>query len=363
MATETSNDYIDLREVWQRLVGHKKLFLKVWVVTFVLACIWILPVPRTYVSECMLAPETDAPNAGGALSSLASSFGINMSAMNSSDAFYPMLYPDIMSTNDFIVGLLDIPVTTADGELHTDYYTYMTKHQQKTFYKLPFTWAKKQLRRLFSEKKNPGGGDGAINPRYLSEEQDQLVKGLQELIQCSVDKKTEVITITVIDQDPLIAATMADSVRVRLQNFITSYRTNKARIDMVHYSQLVADAKAAYEASVVAYSSYADSHRNASLTSVTSRQEELSNEMQVRFNTYNVMNTQLEAAKAKVQERTPAFTVLQAASVPVKPAKPKRMIFVAAMLFLATLGTAAHLFWQDVKEQLLRGAAGGGVHD
>jgi uncharacterized protein involved in exopolysaccharide biosynthesis len=42
------------------------------------------------------------------------------------------------------------------------------------------------------------------------------------------------------------------------------------------------------------------------------------------------------AAKAKIQERTPAFTVIKGAAVPIKPAGPKRMIFVALMLFFAT---------------------------
>lgn len=36
---------------------------------------------------------------------------------------------------------------------------------------------------------------------------------------------------------------MADSVRQHLQNFITSYRTNKARIDVVHYTKLAKEAK------------------------------------------------------------------------------------------------------------------------
>jgi hypothetical protein len=44
------------------------------------------------------------------------------------------------------------------------------------------------------------------------------------------------------------------------------------------------------------------------------------------------------------------FTTLTNATVPVKPAGPKRMIFVAAMLFLATCGTLAHLFRQELKE-------------
>ena len=47
-----------------------------------------------------------------------------------------------------------------------------------------------------------------------------------------------------------------------------------------------------------------------------------------------MLMAQLQAAQSKVQERTPAFTLLKGAAVPVKPAGPKRMIFVAFMLFL-----------------------------
>ena len=65
------------------------------------------------------------------------------------------------------------------------------------------------------------------------------------------------------------------------------------------------------------------------------------------------MSTQLEASKAKVQENTPAFTVLQSAYVPVKPEKPKRMLFVAGMLFLTFLGTIFYMFKEDIKNQLM----------
>ena len=41
--------------------------------------------------------------------------------------------------------------------------------------------------------------------------------------------------------------------------------------------------------------------------------------------------------KAKVQERTPAFTVVKGAAVPIKPSGPKRLIFVIGMCFVATL--------------------------
>jgi uncharacterized protein involved in exopolysaccharide biosynthesis len=55
----------------------------------------------------------------------------------------------------------------------------------------------------------------------------------------------------------------------------------------------------------------------------------------------------LEAAKAKVQDRTPAFTIIEGAAVPVKPAGPKRMIFVIGMMFLTFIGTAFYITKKD----------------
>ena len=59
------------------------------------------------------------------------------------------------------------------------------------------------------------------------------------------------------------------------------------------------------------------------------------------------MVTQYQAAKAKVQERTPAFTMIKGAAVPIKPSGPKRMIFVIAMTILAFLGTGFYILLND----------------
>ncbi|MGN1156199.1 MAG: hypothetical protein ACI4TK_08490, partial [Agathobacter sp.] len=60
--------------------------------------------------------------------------------------------------------------------------------------------------------------------------------------------------------------------------------------------------------------------------------------------------TQYQAAKAKVQERTPAFTIVKGAAVPVKATSPKRMIFVVAMLFLAFFVTAFYITKEDLMD-------------
>jgi capsular polysaccharide biosynthesis protein len=350
-------DVIDLREVIKSVWNRRRLFYKVWAVTFVLACAYIFPIPRTYTSELLLAPELGGSMTGGSLADLASTFGINMDNIQTSDAFHPELYPEVISTNSFIVGLFDVNVRTIDGEIETDYHTYLTKHQKKTFYKIPYYWAMRQIKSMIGSKSYQAIGSGQdggsrFNPKMLSEEDTKLVEKVHKLISCSIDKKTYVIKIVVEDQDPLICASMADSVRVRLQDFITAYRTSKARTDMEYYKSLLDDAKREYQQALLAYSAYADKHQNTILQAYLSERDELENNVAMKLNAFTAMNTQYEAAKAKVQERTPAFTMLKAASVPVKPDKPKRMIFVAGMLILVTFGTILYIFKEEVFAQI-----------
>ncbi len=354
MKEQNSNEYIDLREVVQKVRKAKKTFLKVWGVTFVLACVWILPIPRTYDAEVVLAPEsTETQLSGGMLGSLASSFGFNLGAAGGSDALYPMLYPDIVESSDFMVSLFDIQVRKADGSLSTDYYTYLTKHQKISFYRWPLVLLARWKKKMFPPANYAQGAKGGkIDAFRLSYDQAELVKGMKQLITCKIDKKTDVITICVTDQDPLISAMMADSVRARLQLFITDYRTSKARIDKEYYERLTVEAKAAYEEATARYGHYCDTHRDIILQSMMSDRDALENDMQMKYQTYQAMSTQLEAAKAKVQERTPAFTILQGASVPVKPQHPKRMIFILGMLILSTFGATLYVLRDELKKTI-----------
>ena len=342
MAENKTQEIINLRQVIKKIWDKRKLFYKVIPITMVVSAIYIFPVPRYYSCSVMLAPETETPGTNGMLGSLASSFGIDVGNLMSPDAISPELYPDLMESNDFIVSLFPIKVVNQDGDLKTTYLDYMQNHQAESPWSMPKTW----IVNLF--KSDDEGGNGKIDPFRLTRDQKDLVDLIMSNINCDVDKKTDVITITVTDQDPLICATMADSIRTRLQSFITDYRTNKARIDLEYYKKLASEAKQDYEKARRLYGSYADANNDIVLESFRAKQTDLENDMQLKYNTYTVLNTQLQAAVAKVQERTPAFTVLQGASVPVKPKGPRRMIFIFGMTFLACLITAFTIVRKDL---------------
>ncbi len=333
---------LDFNKVVRILYTKKMLFVKGVIISFVLSCLWILPQPRYYVSEVSLAPESGNTNMDGSITSIASSFGFNLGGAASGDAIYPLLYPDIISSSNFLVSLFDIQVINEEEDIRTDYYTYLTKHHKTSFWMWPVNWVKNQFKQLKRKQGRDGAGGNRANPFWLSEKEDDVVESLRSHIQCVVDMKTEVITITVQDQDRLICALMADSVRTRLQKYITDYRTSKVRIDAEYYKQLTDSARIEYEHSLQEYSDYADSHQNMILQAYLSERDRLEQDMQAKYNTYTAFNTQYQAALAKIQERTPAFTIIQGASVPQKPAGPKRVLFVVGMMLLTCVGISVY---------------------
>lgn len=350
MEEVNKSDYIDLRQIFKKVMTRKRLFLITLPVAFVLSSLYIVCIPRYYTTEVKLAPEVENPMSGGALGSLASTFGFDLSGMQSTDAISPMLYPDLMEDNGFVTKFFNFKVESADGEIKANYHDYLIHHQQHPWWGYITEW----LRQLMPKKKEKAIklGNGEFNPYILPRQDNEVVESIKRKIKLDVDKKTGVITATVKDQDRLICKTIADSVRSQLQAFITEYRTNKARVDLEYYKKLAAEAKRDYERARQLYGSYSDANTDVVLQSYRSKQDDLENDMQLKFNTYSALSTQLQQAKAKVQERTPAFTLLKGAEVPIKPAGPKRMLFVIGMLFLTFLGTIVWILKDELKAMM-----------
>ena len=329
---------IDLRKTIKKIWAEKRLFYKSLPIAFILACAYIFSLPRYYVTDTKLAPEMENSLGKGSLSSIASSLGFDIGEMQTTDAITPLLYPDLMEDNGFIINLLTINVKSKDGSINTTYYDYM-RNQQKEPWWLAIFSSKKEEKNVKS-----------IDAYNLSKKDDDIVSDIRDNITLHVNSKSGVISISAQDQDAYICKNLADSVREKLQAYITNYRTNKARTDFEYYKKLTLNAKQEYEKVRRQYASMADASTNVKLRSVELKMEDVENDMQLKFNTYTNLNNQLQAAKAKVQERTPAFTILKGAAVPIKPAGPKRMIFVAVITLLTFLGTAIWILRKDISE-------------
>ena len=106
-------------------------------------------------------------------------------------------------------------------------------------------------------------------------------------------------------------------------------------MDYEYYKKLCEQAKVDYENALSKYAASADAHTNMILTTYQAKVESLENDMQAKYNIYTAMSAQMQASQAKLQEVTPAFTVIESASIPHKPAGPKRMIISIFMMIMA----------------------------
>ena len=340
---------IDFGKIYKDLLKHKTLYFKVLPVAFLLAAIYALSLPNYYECTVKLSPELSSSRSTSSLASLASSFGFNLghgTAGMGTEALFPTLYPELMNSIDFKTSLFPVKVTIegdkekGEADRTMAYYDYLKDEQKSTWW----SSAIKGFFSLFGTKKQE---KETVDPFRLTKKQAAIVKALDKKIVCDVDKKTMVITISVTDQNPVIAAAMCDSVKNRLQKFITDYRTSKARVDLEYNKKIAVETKARYEKARQKYAEFADANQDVILQTVRQKQTDLENDMQLQFNAYQQVAAQLLAAEAKVQQETPAFTTLQSATVPVRKKGPKRAQMCIIFLFLAFLGTTAYILHKE----------------
>lgn len=347
---------IDFMHLFQLGWKHRKLYYIVLPIAFVIACIYAFSIPKVYKCEVMLAPELSTARSSNTLSSLARSFGLKLGSSalgGSSEALLPNLYPDLMNSVDFKTSLFDIQVCAEDSVTPKSYYDYLVNDQKRPWWSAAIGGTIGAVKDLFAKEDTID--QSRVNPFKLTKQQNRIVKALTKKVVCDVDPKTLVITINVTDQDPVICATVADSVKKRLQDFITDYRTNKARIDLEYNRKLCAESKVRYEKARQRYVEFADANQDVILQSVRTKLTDLENDMQLQFNAYQTYVAQVQNAEAQVQQETPAFMTLQSATVPLIADSPVKKKIVMVFLFLAFVCTSLYVLHKENELKTLLG--------
>ena len=351
---------VDFVKMYKDLLKHRKLYYKVLPIAFVLAAVYALAIPNFYKCTVKLSPEMSSSRTNSSLLSLASNFGFNMGKSTGgmgTEALFPTLYPDLVNSTDFKVSLFPVPVTIEGNKKKgiqdrtMSYYEYLENEQKSPWFSAILAAPGKLVGwfiSLFRQKPSDlEDQEKTVDPFRLTKKQAMIIKAINSKVLCDVDKKTMVITIQVTDQNPVIAATMADTVKTRLQKFITDYRTSKVRVDLEHYKKICEETKARYEVARQKYSEFVDANQYIILQTVRQEQVDLENEMQLQYNAYMQAAQQLVTAEAKVQEETPAFTTLQSATVPVRKAGPSRAKMCLMFVFLMFVCTSGWILYKE----------------
>ena len=319
----------------------RKFVMMVTGIFMVLGLIAALMTTKVYTSTVTLVPELGKSSSGSSLSSITSMLGLG-GAMGSAsaDAYNVTVYPEVVASTPFVTKLFDIRVTDAEEEIDTTLIGYMTR---ETFSLTGFIV--KPILSLFvtdsleiSDK---------VDVFRLTQKQANVVKALNKSIVAEVDKKTGETTISVTMDNPVVAAIVADTVCRNLKEYITEYRTRKAREDLANYQKIADESYQVYLKASRAYAYYQDHNRGLILNAAISEGTRLSNELNIASQVYSQMKLQAEAARGKLIDEKPVFAVIQPASVPLLPDNSRKKVLIIWTFLGFALSCAWVVFGKD----------------
>ncbi len=290
--------------------------------------VYALSLQKEFDANTQLMPELQSNSSlskMGGLSALAGLAGVDLNQMSSTDAVRPDLYPNIIQTLPFALSMLEQKVYVSEYKKTMRLQDYLTEKNK--------SW----IDELMGTKNTPAL---PLDPQKLSKAyeltkpQETIVKQIHERILATFDRKTGVITIHTKMPDPVVAATTAQVAVEYLKEYVTSYRTDKARKQVKFLLEQVTEAKRRYQNSEAALAAYRDRNRFLYTESAKVEEQRLQADFMLAQSVYNNLSQQHEQAKIRVEEETPIFKTLDPAAIPLKRSAPKRTIIVLIFSFL-----------------------------
>lgn len=351
---------IDIMELISKLWKRRSFIIKWCIAGAIIGLVAGFSIPKTYKAGVTLAPELQQKTSSG-VSSIASMMGVNLN--NSVDAINAEMFPDVVHSTPFIYELFDLPVTfeRKDSVITVPLLEYMKEYQKAPWWtpimNFPFKVLGWCIDLVRPDEEEEESGEVVLNPTNLPKKERKVVKYFAENIMVNVDKKSLKTEMSLLMQDPLVVATVMNAVTDNLKDYMSDYRSSKARQDVENLEVICAERKADYYKAQQAYAEYIDANKNVILQSANAERERLQQEMNLAYQVYSQVATNLEGARIQAEQAKPVFVIINPVTVPIKKAAPSKAKMLIIWTFLAGCCAAAWVlfgeeYWKKLKENL-----------
>ena len=348
-----------LRGLWD---GRKTIFICLGIF-IVLGLVAALSMKRTYSVTTVMVPQMgDAKSGLGGLAALA---GFDMGAASNNGELSPLIYPQIVSSVPFRLEMMHTPLHYQKCDTLISMFDYAKAKYDKPSvfsYVMKYTIGLPGviLGSLSSKPKEvtlPGGNgtdDGTPKPVVVSMDEYKMLQGMGQVISLDVDKKEGYITMHVNGSEPVQTAELALKAQQLLQDEVTRFRTEKSQSELEYIQARYDEAKAEAERYQMALAGSRDRMQNVITSSSTVGKERLQSKFNVANTVYLEMAKQLEQAKMKVKKDTPAFSIIEPVTLPMKPSNSRAKTLIIWVFLGVVVGCGIVLvkgYWPKLKEK------------
>ena len=350
-----SEDEIDLKDLILPLWKARKKILTTALIFAVLGGIIGFLTPATYTASSTFLPQTAQAGGGlsGSLGGLASLAGINLSTGAAGGGeIPPSMYATVLASEPFRKRILDAKIwVNGDSLSYREYLVNQPKSVLGAI--LEYT--------IGLPGKIAGGGKEDSAPpssgelKALSDDENELHKALSGKISIANDKKEGVVSLTVVEGDPMIAAQVAKVTEEVLQDWIIEHKVKnaKAQYDFIE-KQFEAKQKEFFSIQDQ-LAGYMDRNQNVLSATYLTRLERLQAEFDLVNTVYSELAKQKEQAAIQLSKDTPTFSVLNPVKVPKEKSGPKRSFFVMGAFFIGFIFSAGWFLVRNPVQEFIKG--------
>jgi uncharacterized protein involved in exopolysaccharide biosynthesis len=332
----SSEDEIDLKDLIIPIWRSRKQILTTAIIFAIIGGIIGFMTPATYTASSTFLPQTAQTGGGlsGSLGGLASLAGINLNAQMAGGEIPPTMYEKVLSSEPFKKRLLSAKIVFNGDSLN--YGTYLDNQPISSLGVI-----KEYTIGL------PGKVIGAISGgtdevsvgvngglQALSDDEYSLHKALEGKVTLTADKKEGVVSISVVEVDPLVAAQVAQVTESALQDWIIEHKIKNAKAQYDFIKKQFEEKQKEFFSIQDQLAGYMDRNQNVLSATYLTRLERLQAEFDLINTVYSELAKQKEQAAIQLSKDTPTFSVLDPVKVPKEKTGPKKSIYILASFFI-----------------------------
>lgn len=325
---------IDLAALFGLLWRRKRMVAQTTGIAIIIGLFVAFGSPVEFESKIDVMPEMSQPRSLGSLGTLARQFGVS-GAQNRMDGIAPDLYPDIARDQALMKQLLAYEIIVPGTTRRATIFDYFNTIRRDTPTEMFVNYTVGLPMTLIDMLRSSGEGlpSGSLQELFpdksdrfvsMSAEEWDVVELLEKRISATISRETGVVRIRAKMPDPYMAADVVDQVVVYLKEYVTNYRTEKARNDVEFALDRYNETRQVFEDVHEKLAQFRNQNRGELTTLARVREQQLQSEYDLRFTMYKNLAERLEEARMKLQENTPVVTIISPAAIPGEKSEPRR---------------------------------------
>jgi uncharacterized protein involved in exopolysaccharide biosynthesis len=346
-----NSDEIDLRDIILPLWKARKQILTTAIIFAIFGGIIGFLTPATYTASSAFLPQINQDGGvGGSLGGLAALAGVNFNGPTVGGDIPPTMYSTVLGSEPFRKQILDSKIlVNGDSVSYRSYLENQPSSILGTIKEYTIGLPGKFIGLLASRKEEKELNNELQGLQPLSNKEYGLLGAVSGKVSILNDKKEGVITISVVESNPIIAAQVTKVTEKVLQDWISNHKMKNAK---AHYDFIEKqfDAKQKEFFSIQdQLAGYMDRNQNVLSATYLTRLERLQAEFDLVKTVYSELAKQKEQAAIQLSKETPTFSLLDPVKVPKEKTGPKRSLYLLGFFFL---GFILSSIWHLVRKPL-----------